>query len=84
MPSGDAFLLDAGEPAAAVKVLEDLWLPRLEDLDDRALEAAVATLDRAAYKAEQAARRIRAHRRARALETGPSPAGGERGTVPDR
>jgi hypothetical protein len=84
MPSGDAFLLDAGEPAAAVKVLEELWLPRLEDLDDRALEAAVATLDRAAYKSEQAARRIRAHRRARALETGPSRAGDERGTVPDR
>lgn len=56
-----AFLIDAGDVVVAAKHLRDHWLPRLEELGERELEAAVETLDRAAYVTEQAARRIRSH-----------------------
>jgi hypothetical protein len=58
-----AFLLDAGDTAVNARHFRDHWLPRLEELGERELEAAADMLDRSAYVTEQAARRIRAHLR---------------------
>jgi hypothetical protein len=58
-----AFLLDAGNVVVDAKHVRDHWLPRLDELDERELEAAAGMLDRSAYVAEQAARRIRSHLR---------------------
>lgn len=68
MPSGDAFLLDAAEPLVAVRHLRDYWLDRLDVIDDRALEAAERSLDRATYVVERARHAVKVERRRRALE----------------
>lgn len=60
---GDAFLLDAADPTVAARHFRDHWLPRLDELDERAIASAERSLDRAAYITEQAARQLRSHLR---------------------